>query len=116
MELGTEEPERAGILGPDEPDEPPADKQLDALLDLLPEFCVYKDTGCELAASCLDCPFPFCVDDAPHGRRKVNRMLRDREIVRLLDEGNITVRELSVKFKLTERTVYNALKRTGGKS
>ena len=29
-----------------------------AEIDLPPEFCRYRDEGCELAESCLDCPFP----------------------------------------------------------
>ena len=26
-------------------------------LDLRPEFCHYRDEGCDLAKSCLNCPF-----------------------------------------------------------
>ena len=26
--------------------------------DLPPEYCHYRDEGCDLAESCLDCPFP----------------------------------------------------------
>ncbi|MFH1031210.1 MAG: hypothetical protein V1767_01365 [Chloroflexota bacterium] len=27
-------------------------------LDLPPEFCQYRDEGCEVATSCLRCPLP----------------------------------------------------------
>ena len=36
--------------------------------DLKPEFCHYKDEGCEYAPSCLECPYPQCLYDAPRGR------------------------------------------------
>jgi hypothetical protein len=46
----------------------------DVELDLPPEYCHYRDDGCEFAdnllhckASCLSCPFPNCVYDEPRG-------------------------------------------------
>ncbi len=36
--------------------------------DLVPEYCQYQDEGCELAQSCLNCPFPSCIYDEPRGR------------------------------------------------
>jgi hypothetical protein len=36
--------------------------------DLPPEFCHYKDEGCEYAASCLACPFPQCLYEEPRAR------------------------------------------------
>ena len=41
---------RPGNIG-DSPSEPGSQ------LDLRPEFCQYRDEGCELAGSCLNCPF-----------------------------------------------------------
>ncbi len=32
-------------------------------LDLPPEYCHYQDEGCELADSCLNCPFARCIYD-----------------------------------------------------
>ena len=32
-------------------------------LDLPPEFCIYTDEGCELAESCLECPFSRCIEE-----------------------------------------------------
>ncbi|MFC1893128.1 hypothetical protein ACFLYR_03715 [Chloroflexota bacterium] len=37
-------------------------------LDLLPEYSRYRDEGCELAASCLHCPFPGCIYEQSRGR------------------------------------------------
>ena len=30
-------------------------------LDLPPEYCHYRDEGCDLADSCLNCPLPRCI-------------------------------------------------------
>ncbi len=29
-------------------------------LDLPPEYCHYRDEGCDLAGFCLNCPLPIC--------------------------------------------------------
>ena len=90
-----------------DPDEAPKDEPL----DLLPEFTDYKDEGCTMAKSCLECPFPHCIDDRPSGRKKWPRELRDKEIIRLRLEKKKTDQEIAVFFKVTMRTVYNALAR-----
>lgn len=77
--------------------------------DLPPEFCQYRDEGCELAGSCLQCPLPRCVYDKPHGRQKVLKRMRDREIVRLFTSGGKSVKELAARFKVSTRTVQRAL-------
>ena len=35
------------------------------VLDAMPEFYHYEDTGCEVSSSCLDCPLPQCKYDDP---------------------------------------------------
>jgi len=52
-------------------------------LDLPPEYCHYKDEGCELAESCLNCPFPGCIYDEHGGKQRLLKRQRDAEIVRL---------------------------------
>ena len=37
--------------------------------DLPPEYCHYRDEGCEFADSCLNCPFPQCIYDEPRGKQ-----------------------------------------------
>jgi hypothetical protein len=83
--------------------------------DLPPEYCRYKDEGCELAESCLNCPFPHCIFDEPRGKQRWLKQVRDHEIRKLFDRGSRT-RELGVMFGLSRRTIQRALKnanRTG---
>ena len=89
------------------PKEQPEDPQDD--LDLLPEFCHYQDEGCQFSPSCLDCPFPECVEDLPHGRAKVAKLLRNREVQRLYFTEKKSVRELTARFKISRRTLFRVL-------
>ena len=79
-------------------------------LDLLPEYCHYKDEGCEFAASCLNCPFARCVYDEPGGKQHFVQELRNREILRLYTEGK-EIKELASMFGISQRTIHRALKR-----
>ena len=84
--------------------------------DLRPEYCHYRDEGCELAESCLNCPFANCIYDEPGGKRRWMKRLRAREIARLhIDEGK-KVKELSEMFGISERTVQRTLKSIAGGS
>ena len=38
--------------------------------DLPPEYCQYRDEGCALAPSCLNCPFPSCVFEERGGLQR----------------------------------------------
>ena len=79
-------------------------------LDLPPEYCHYRDEGCELAESCLECPFARCIYDEPGGRRRWMKRRREREIARLhINEGK-KVKELAEMFGISERTVQRDLK------
>jgi len=85
-------------------------REMDRPIDLPPEYCRYRDEGCELAVSCLNCPFPTCINEEPGGRRRWLKGLRAREMARLyLAEGK-GVRELAAMFGVSERTVQRALK------
>ena len=77
--------------------------------DLPPEFCRYRDEGCELAESCLKCPFPRCLLEEPRGRQRWLKESRDREISRMYAEGK-RVKELAQTFGVSQRTVQRALK------
>ncbi len=79
-------------------------------LDLPPEHCRYKDEGCELAESCLNCPFPSCIYDEPGGKQQLLKRQRDREIVRLFQKEGKGVKELAAIFGISQRTVQRALK------
>ncbi|MFC1918235.1 hypothetical protein ACFLXH_06265 [Chloroflexota bacterium] len=80
--------------------------------DLPPEYCHYKDEGCELAVSCLNCHLAQCVHDEPGGKQRCLKRFRNREIVRLFSEEQKGVPELAQMFHLCERTIQRALKST----
>ena len=82
----------------------------DTELDLPPEFCHYKDEGCELAESCLNCPFPSCIYDEHGGKQRLLKRQRDREIVRLFKKEGKGVKELALIFGISQRTVQRGLK------
>ena len=77
--------------------------------DLQPEYCHYRDEGCEFADSCLNCPFSQCIYDEPRGRQRWLKELRNKEISRLFTAGWGT-KELGLMFGLSQRTIQRALK------
>ena len=79
-------------------------------LDPLPEHCQYQDEGCDLAGSCLNCPFDECVYARPGGKKRWLREERFAEMARLyVDEGK-SIRELADLFGVSRRTVQRDLK------
>lgn len=79
-------------------------------LDLPPEYYHYRDEGCELAESCLNCPFPICIYDEPGGKQRLLKKQRDGEMVRLFRDAGKGVKELASIFGVSQRTVQRALK------
>ena len=79
--------------------------------DLPPEFCHYQDDGCELATSCLNCPFSRCLYEERGGKQHYLKKLRNKEILRLFTIESKGVKELSAKFGVSQRTIQRALKR-----
>lgn len=79
-------------------------------VDLPPEFCHYRDEGCEMAQSCLDCPFDKCVYDEPGGKQRWLKKRRAREIVRLRFQDGREIKEIAEKLCISERTVQRDLK------
>ena len=79
-------------------------------LDLPPEYCHYRDEGCELAESCLNCPFPRCIYDEPGGKQRLLKRQRDGEMVRLFRDKGKGVKDLALMFDVSQRTVQRALK------
>ena len=78
--------------------------------DLPPEYCHYRDEGCEFADSCLNCPLTKCIYDEPGGRQRWLKRQRDRQIARLFTVEGKRVKELALMFGLSQRTVQRALK------
>ncbi len=80
--------------------------------DPLPEYARYRDEGCGLSDSCLNCPFPRCIYEVPGGMRRYQddqkareivfqhgRGLTPKQIVRLLGESLRTVQRVIREFK-----------------
>ena len=82
----------------------------DIELDLPPEYCRYRDNGCDLADSCLNCPFSKCIYEETGGRRRWLKGLRDKEMARLFSTEGKGIKELALIFGLSQRTVQRALK------
>ena len=79
-------------------------------LDLPPELCRYRDEGCELAQSCLSCPFPRCIYEQPGGKHRWLKRARDKEIMRLFRSRGKSVKELAQIFGVSQRTIQRAIK------
>ena len=79
----------------------------------LPENTVYRDTGCDLAPSCLECPLALCKYDDPNGARYDQTVMRDTEIMRLFAEG-LKVSTIALRVNISNRTVYRVIQRELG--
>lgn len=77
--------------------------------ELLPEEFPYQDEGCELAPSCLNCPFPRCLEEEPWGKEKFLKHRRAERMVQLRREGK-SVREIARIFEVSTRTVQRWLR------
>lgn len=98
-------------MGDTEP-EPEKEEADENEADLPPEYCHYRDEGCEFADSCLNCPFPQCLYDEPGGKQRWLKERRNKEIARLFGGGGWGVKELASLFGLSQRTIQRALKST----
>ena len=72
----------------------------------------YLDRGCDLCASCLNCPLPQCRYDEP--RRQKGKELRNKEIVRLHEQEGLSIRQLADRFGVSKRTVHRIVGRNSG--
>jgi hypothetical protein len=82
-------------------------------LDGLPEDYAYADLGCDLAPSCLRCPFEQCRYDEPGGLRGAMRRQRDAELRAAKAQGAHPV-ELAVRFGVSIRSVYRVISARSG--
>ena len=81
----------------------------ESVWDLLPEDFSYTDGGCELAPSCLNCPFPWCIKEEPWGKEKFFKRRRAERMLELNQEGK-SITEIARIFEVSTRTVQRALK------
>lgn len=76
--------------------------------DLPPEYLSYRDEGCELAAACLECPFPLCVYDDPSLARSFQAQQRARDMA-LKRRAGFSVKEIAAEYDVTRRTVSRSI-------
>ncbi len=86
----------------------------DCVVDLPPEYCQYRDEGCEFAQSCLNCHLPICVYDEPGGKQRLVKRRRAAEMARLFTKEGKSIGELAQIFGVSIRTVQRALKTAFG--
>jgi hypothetical protein len=79
--------------------------------DALPESVRYRDEGCDLSPSCLNCRLPICRYDHPAATRRLRTLDRDEEIVRLRRRERLTIDALARRFHVSRRTVFRILRR-----
>ena len=79
--------------------------------DLLPEKMQYRDEGCELAPSCLHCPFPRCRYDEERSGRQVIKEIRNEEIVKCRFINGVKIGELAKRYDVSKRTIHRILRR-----
>ena len=77
--------------------------------DLLPEDLPYSDDGCDLAPSCLNCPFLTCIKEEPWGKEKFLKKRRAERMLELQEERK-SIKEIARIFEVSTRTVQRALK------
>jgi hypothetical protein len=91
----------------------PAFQSSEGTADRPPEYCHYRDEGCTLSVSCLNCPFPNCIYEEPGGRQRWLKKIRAKEMARLFTTKGKSVKELALIFGVSQRTVQRALKVAG---
>ncbi len=79
-------------------------------LDLPPEFCHYRDEGCEVHKSCLSCPLPGCIYEVAGGKQRWLKRQRNRQVARQFVSEGKGVKELAQSFGISTRTVQRVLK------
>lgn len=75
-------------------------------------FDIYQDHGCDLAPSCLACPFEVCKYEGglePHERRVLRTLKLTREVRALRSKG-IEVKAIAARVNRSERSVQRLLR------
>ena len=77
--------------------------------DPLPEYCRYRDEGCGLSNSCLNCPFPRCIYDVPGGMQRYEKDKHAREIIFQHGRG-LTAKQIAGIVDDSVRTVQRVIR------
>ncbi len=83
--------------------------------DALPEHTDYRDTGCELAPSCLSCPLARCRYDETPNLRRLTADRRDREIAYIRRRYRAPIKMLASAYGLTRRSIFRLLREQDGR-
>ena len=81
------------------------------LMDAVPEFCHYEDTGCDVSSSCLNCPLLQCKYDDPTWFQRHRRIARDLKVRLTMQSESLTVEEAAERFSVTVRTIFRIMRR-----
>ena len=82
-----------------------------AIMDDVPEFYHYEDTGCEVSRSCLDCPLSRCKYDDPLWYQRNRRLAKDFRVWTAIQHERLTPEEASERFSVTVRTIWRIMQR-----
>lgn len=80
-------------------------------VDALPEHMSYRDEGCDLYPSCLNCPLPKCRYDEPGWVHRAARATRHQKMVELYATTPLSINQLAAQLGVSSRTVHRALAR-----
>ena len=69
----------------------------------------YRDTGCEFAPSCLNCPFPYCMEDELKRGGQIKRVASKLERISSLVREGRTQTAIASELDINVRTVRRAL-------
>ena len=83
---------------------------VDVDFDSLPEEVDWRDEGCEVFPSCLNCPLPRCLEEQPRGKQMLRMKARARRMVDLRQQGK-SVAEIARLFGVSQRTVQREIKK-----
>ena len=72
------------------------------------EYMDWKDTGCEISKSCLQCPLPVCKHDSPIWFSKYKNIAKYRVLFHLLSLPHTTedIFNMATHYNLASRTVF----------
>ena len=80
--------------------------------ELSSEDSNYFDTGCKYSPTCLNCPLPICIYDDPNFFKNFIKESRDKSIFQDYEKG-MSVKELSLKYGVSIRTILRSIKLNG---
>lgn len=81
--------------------------------DAYPEGTDYKDEGCDLAPSCLNCPFARCRYDEGHGSQTIAARSQAANAIGLIAAGHTATR-VAEALHVSRRTVMRYAASVGG--